>query len=213
MWTRLKFAIVYLPTKHGVFTLIISFPVTWLDFTPSWCTRYGRKKLSKEAVLKCDSCMRLCVKLNPYCKAVEWWTNAGGLCFECTRPSWMTQYRDSSDLANPPHVFIEKRGQIVMKDIIGCGYHWSCIPRGATIWKGRGCQSEILNWIRKGNQSGRGSTFFSPLKGIIFLDKDILMQCSFGNVVKIYTFLYISSRATLKETFTAKYNGVLPRTP
>ncbi|CAH3144671.1 unnamed protein product, partial [Porites lobata] len=88
--------------------LTISFPVTWLDFTPSWCTRYGRKKLSKEAVPKSESCMRLCVKLNPYCKAVEWWTKAGGLCFECTRPSWMRRYKDASDLANPPHVFIEK---------------------------------------------------------------------------------------------------------
>ena len=61
------------------------------------------------------------MKLNPYCKAVEWWTKAGGLCFECTRPSWMSRYRDASDLANPPHVFIEKLGKIVIKDIIGRG--------------------------------------------------------------------------------------------
>ena len=28
-----------------------------------------------------------------------------------------------------------------------------------------------------------------------------------------YTYFYIFSRATLNETFTAKYDGVLPRTP
>ena len=33
------------------------------------------------------------------------------------------------------------------------------------------------------------------------------------NELKIYIFIYNSSRATLKETFTAKYNGVLSRTP
>ena len=137
MWivrTRINFAIVHLPTKYGVFTQTISFPVTWLDFTPSWCTRYGRKKLSKESVPKSESCMRLCVKLNPYCKAVEWWTKAGGLCFECIQPSWMRRYRDPSDLANPPHVFIEKLGKIVMKDIIGRG----CVSWGNSHMKGAG---------------------------------------------------------------------------
>ena len=28
-----------------------------------------------------------------------------------------------------------------------------------------------------------------------------------------YTYFYIFSRATLNETFTAKYDGILPRTP
>ena len=52
----------------------------------------------------------------------------------------------------------------------------------------------------KGDQSGRGPTFFWPIKAII-LNFDYMDRVNFF------------SSATLKETFTAKYNGVLPRTP
>ena len=38
---------------------------------------------------------------------------------------------------------------------------------GNPIWKGRGCSSEILNLTPKGDQSGRGPTFFLPLKAIM----------------------------------------------
>ena len=31
--------------------------------------------------------------------------------------------------------------------------------------------------------------------------------------IKKYKYFYISSRATLNETLTAKYNGIFPRTP
>ena len=49
-----------------------------------------------------------------------------------------------------------------------------------------------------------------PLKETIlnFDNMNILNKTNW----KKYIFLYISSRATLKEAFTAKYNGVLPRT-
>ena len=65
---------------------------------------------------------------------MEWWTKAGGLCFECIQPSWMRRYKDPSDLATPPHVFIEKLGKIVMKDIIGRG----CVSWGNSHMKGEG---------------------------------------------------------------------------
>ena len=59
------------------------------------------------------------------------------------------------------------------------------------------------------------------------MDKDILLQCSLGiDVIENfdymnrvskpnwkYTIFYISPRATLKETFTANFSGVLPEHP
>ena len=50
------------------------------------------------------------------------------------------------------------------------------------------------------DRSGRGPSVFCPLK----------------ETTRIYisnTYFYIFSRATLNETFTAKFDGVLPRTP
>ena len=47
---------------------------------------------------------------------------------------------------------------------------------------------------------GVAQAFFTPNSG----DENIYIS-------NIY--LYIFSRATLKETYTAKYGGVLPRTP
>ena len=35
---------------------------------------------------------------------------------------------------------------------------------GTPIWKRRGCSFEILNYTLKGDQSGRGPTFFDPCK-------------------------------------------------
>ena len=46
----------------------------------------------------------------------------------------MRRYSDPSDLANPPHVFIEKLGKIVMKDIIGRG----CVSWADSHMKGAG---------------------------------------------------------------------------
>ena len=46
----------------------------------------------------------------------------------------------------------------------------ACIQKargGLRMWKGRGCLSEILNESPKGDQSGRGPTFFWPLKAMI----------------------------------------------
>ena len=67
--------------------------------------------------------------------------------------------------------------------------------------KGVGCSSEILNQTPKGDRSGRRDpSFFLPLKETMLKHRQ-------------YIYLYIFSRATLNETFTAKYDGVLPRTP
>ena len=70
--------------------------------------------------------------------------------------------------------------------------------RNFSIRKGWGCSSEILNQTPKGDRSGRGLSFFPTPK------RDHVKTQA------IYIFLYFS-RATLNETFTAKYDGVLPR--
>ena len=51
----------------------------------------------------------------------------------------------------------------------------------------------------KGRRSGRGPSFVWPLKEIMLIHRQ-------------YIYFYIFSRTTLNETFTAKYDGVLPRT-
>ena len=57
-------------------------------------------------------------------------------------------------------------------------------------------------WIKppKGDRSGRGPTFFWPLKETMLKHRQ-------------YIYFYIFSRATLTETFTAKYDGVCPEHP
>ena len=71
---------------------------------------------------------------------------------------------------------------------------------GTLISKGRGCLSEILNLTPKGDQSGHGPSFFLTPK-----------RDNFKTQTNIY--FYISSRTTLNETFTAKYNDVFRREP
>ena len=61
--------------------------------------------------------------------------------------------------------------------------------------------------LRKGP---RNLFFFTPKRDHFKL---LLHKRVKESALKIYKFLNISSRATLKETFTAKYNGVLPTTP
>ena len=62
----------------------------------------------------------------------------------------------------------------------------------------------------KGDQSGRGPTFFWPLR-------ETMLNFNFMNRVNKTNWKYkifnICSRTTLKETFTAKYNDVLLRKP
>ena len=67
------------------------------------------------------------------------------------------------------------------------------------LYEGRGCLSGILNKTPKGDHSEHGPTFFTP-------ERDHFIYIK-------YIYFYISLRATLNETSTAKYNGVLPRTP
>ena len=73
---------------------------------------------------------------------------------------------------------------------------------GLRIWKGWGCSSEILISTPKGDRSGRGPSFFWPLKETMLKHRQY-----------IYIYFYTFSLATLNETFTAKYDGVLPRAP
>ena len=58
---------------------------------------------------------------------------------------------------------------------------------------------------------GVAQFFFFSLKAIFF-NFDYMNRVNKTNWKYIY-FFNIPSSATLKETFTAKYNGVLPRTP
>ena len=55
-------------------------------------------------------------------------------------------------------------------------------------------------WIKapKGDRSGSGPSFFWPLKETMLKHRQY-----------IYIYIYFFSRATLNETFTAKYDGVL----
>ena len=66
--------------------------------------------------------------------------------------------------------------------------------------KGVGMLVEILNYTPKGDRSGRGLSFFWPLKETMLKQRQ-------------YMYFYIFSRATLNETVTAKYDGVFPKKP
>ena len=69
---------------------------------------------------------------------------------------------------------------------------------GLRIWKGeRGGDARLKFWNKtpKGDQLGRGSSFFGPLKETMLKHRQY----------NIFTFF---SRATLNETFTAKHDGV-----
>ena len=70
----------------------------------------------------------------------------------------------------------------------------------------RGGDARWKFWIKtpKGDQSGRGSSFFWPLKETMLKHRQYMY-------LYICVFLYIC--ATLNETSTAKYYSVLPRTP
>ena len=66
----------------------------------------------------------------------------------------------------------------------------------------RGGDAHRKFWIEplKEDWSGWGPSFFWPLKETMLKHRQ-------------YVYFYIFLRATLNETFTAKYDGVLPRTP
>ena len=70
------------------------------------------------------------------------------------------------------------------------------------------------NHLQGWNPFGRGPTFFWRLKDTILKRRAITNTATFkeGKDITIeYFYPYVV--LTLKETFTAKYNGVLPRTP
>ena len=84
-------------------------------------------------------------------------------------------------------------------------------PGGGGLPYERGGDARRKLWI-KGDYSGRSPIFvFLSLKAI-FLNFDYMNRVDKTNW-KYIIFFNISSNATLRETFTAKYNGVLPRTP
>ena len=97
-------------------------------------------------------------------------------------------------------ILIYSRLKINKKINLYISFHFPGGGGGLRIWKGWRCSSEILNKAPKGDRSGRvPSVFLTPKRD----DKKYI-----SNI-----YLYIFSRATLNETFTAKYDGVLPRTP
>ena len=67
-------------------------------------------------------------------------------------------------------------------------------PGDTPIWNGRGCSSGMLNWTPK---RAWPNLFFTPNM----------------NRVNKSNWKYISLCASRKETITAKYNGVLNKTP
>ncbi len=64
---------------------------------------------------------------------------------------------------------------------------------------GRGCSSDILKRTCKRDQSGRGSSYFRPLKDT--------------KILKRRLYLYISPCVTLNETNTATNIFVMPEVP
>ena len=63
---------------------------------------------------------------------------------------------------------------------------WKRLPGGTFIWKGRGYSSQILNLTPKGDQSGRGPTFFHLQE--TFLNFDYMNRVNIANWK--YIFLY-----------------------
>ena len=79
--------------------------------------------------------------------------------------------------------------------------HFEFGPGGDSAYE-RGGDARRKLWIKplKETNLGVAQAFFWPLKETMLRHRQ-------------YIFFYIFSRATLNETFTAKYDGVLPRTP
>ena len=72
---------------------------------------------------------------------------------------------------------------------------------GLRIWKGWDARRKF--YIKRLKETDLGvaqAFFFGPLKETMLKRRQ-------------YIYFYIFSRATLNETFSAKYDGVLPRTP
>ena len=85
------------------------------------------------------------------------------------------------------------------------------LARGTRTWKGWGCSSEILNKPLKETDHDVMQAFLIPKRPCWNTDKWTEFIKRIKNIRVKYIF-HISSRATLNETFTAKYNVVLPRT-
>ena len=75
----------------------------WLDFTPQWCTPYGRAKSFGVEKITAEQCKEKC---KDGCLGVEWWEKSSN-CYECTDPSKKTAYTDTKDPGYPLHVFLK----------------------------------------------------------------------------------------------------------
>ena len=75
----------------------------WLDFTPQWCTPYGRADSFGAEKVTAEQCKEKC---KDGCLGVEWWEKSRN-CYECTDPSKKTAYTDTKDPGYPPHVFLK----------------------------------------------------------------------------------------------------------
>ena len=75
----------------------------------------------------------------------------------------------------------------------------------------KGAGMLVGNYELKETTLGVAQFFFFLSLEAIFLNFDYMNRVNKTNW-KYIIFFNISSSATLKETFTAKYNGVLPRT-
>ena len=82
-----------------------------------------------------------------------------------------------------------------------CDFQMAAIPWGGDSAYERGGDARRQFWIKplKETDPGRGASFFWPLKETMLKHRQ-------------YIYFYIFSRATPYEIFTAKYDGVLPRT-
>ena len=96
-------------------------------------------------------------------------------------------------------ILIYSRLKINKKINLYISFHF---PGGGDSAYERGEDARRKFWIKPLKETGLGvaQAFFWPLK-----------ETTKKYISNIY--LYIFSRATLNETFTAKYDGVLPRTP
>ena len=76
--------------------------VSWLHFTPQWCTGAGRSTRLVNGITA-DECKEMCTE---NCLGMEWWEGSMS-CFECTDPSKKTSYTNTNDGGYPPHVFLK----------------------------------------------------------------------------------------------------------
>lgn len=79
--------------------------VSWLHFTPQWCTTAGRSANRLASGKTADECKEMCEEI---CLGVEWWEGSKS-CYKCTDPSKKVAYTETNDKGYPPHVFLKSQ--------------------------------------------------------------------------------------------------------